>query len=77
MVQNYIFTFFKLFGEKRFVNSVKVFLASIRLINAIQKYPLIIESYPCILEIFVFMDKERWINALISFGMCYTPKESK
>ena len=47
--------FFKLFGEKRFVKSVKVFPASIKSINPIQKYPHIIESYACILKIFVFM----------------------
>ena len=49
----------KLFGEKRFVNSVKVFSASIKSINAIQKYPHIIESYYCTLKIFVVIDKER------------------
>ena len=34
--------FLKLFGEKRFVNLVKVFPASIKSINPIQKYPHII-----------------------------------
>ena len=57
----------KLFGEKRYVNSVIVFSGSIKPINPIQKYPHIIESYACILKIFV----------LISFGICSTPKESK
>ena len=45
IVQNYIIIFLKLFGEKRFVNSVKVFSANIKSINPIQKYPYIIESY--------------------------------
>ena len=58
--------FFKSFGEKRFVNSVKVFPACIKSINPIQKYPHIIESYACILKMVVVMDKERSINALIS-----------
>ena len=69
--------FLKLFGEKRFVYSVKVFPASIKSIKSIQKYPHIIESYACILKVFVAMDEERPINALISLGMCSTPKESK
>ena len=34
-----------------------------------------IESNASILEIFV-MDKEQLINALISLGICSTPKES-
>ena len=45
----------KLFGKKRFVNSVKVFPTSIKSINPIQKYPHINESYACILKTFVFM----------------------
>ena len=65
-----------LFGEKRFVNSVKIFPASIKSINPIQKYPQIIESYACILKIFVFVFLLR-INVLISFGICSTPKLSK
>ena len=56
--------FLKLFGEKIFVNSVKVFPASIKSINPIQKYPHIIKSNAYILKIFVFMDKERLINVL-------------
>ena len=64
----------KLLGEKIFVNSVNVFPSSIKSINPIQKYQHIIESYACILKIFVVMDKERPINALISLGICYTPK---
>ena len=36
----------------------------------IQKYLHIIESIACILKIFVVIDKERLINALISFGIC-------
>ena len=69
--------FLKFFGEKRFVNSVKVFPASIKSINPIQKYPHIIESYACILKIFVVIDKERSINALTPFRICYTPKLSE
>ena len=69
--------FFKLFGEKRIANSVKIFPTSIKSINPIQKYLHIIESYTCILKIFVAMDKEQLINFLISFGICSTPKESK
>ena len=60
----------------RFVNSVKVFHASIKLINPMQKYLHIIESYACILKIFIVIDKERSINALISFGIRSTTKES-
>ena len=44
-----------LFGEKRFVKSLKVLPASIKLINPMQKYLHIIESYDCTLKIFVFM----------------------
>ena len=76
--------FSKLFGEKRFVYSVKVFPLNIKSIKPIQKYPHIIESYACILKIFVVMflfceaeDKGQLINALISLGICSTPKESK
>ena len=79
--------FLKLFGEKRFVNSVKIFPASIKSINLIQKYSRVIESYACTLKIFVFMssfckaqrkkDRGRLINALISFGIYSTTKESK
>ena len=64
--------FVKLFGEKRFVYSVKVFPASIKSINPIQKYPHIIESYACILKIFVMF--LILTNALISFGMFYTKR---
>ena len=74
----------KLFDEKRFVKSVKVFSANLKSINPIQKYSHIIESYACILKIFVAMllfyeaeDKGRLIDALISFGICSTPKQSK
>ena len=56
------------------MNSVKVFPASIKSIKPIEKYPHIIESYACTLKIFVVMDKERSINALISFGICSTLK---
>ena len=66
--------FLKSFGEKRFVNLVKVFPASIKSINPIQKYLHIIESYNCILKIFVFMFLLP-VNVLISFGICSTPKE--
>ena len=68
--------FSKLFGENRFAYSVKVY--------PIQKYPHITESYACILKMFVLMflfceaeDKGGLINALISFRICSTPKESK
>ena len=67
----------KLFGEKRFVYQVKVFPASIKSIKLIQKYPRIIESYACILKMFVVIDKEWPINALISFGIGSARKESK
>ena len=63
--------------KKRFVNPVKVFPASIKSINPIQKYSHIIESYACILKIFVVMDKERLINVLIYFEICSTPNKSK
>ena len=72
--------FLKLFCEKKIRKSVKVFPASIKSINPIEKYPHIIESYPCILKIFVvkvLFCRGRLMNALISFGICSTPKESK
>ena len=65
-----------LFGEKRLVNSVKVFPASIKSINPMQKYLYIIKSYSCILKVFVFICL-LLINVLISFGICSNPKESK
>ena len=40
----------KLFGEKGFVYSIKVFDASIKSIKPIQKDPHITESYACILK---------------------------
>ena len=40
------------------------------------KYPHIIESYDCNLNIFGVIDKERSINVLISFRICFTPKLS-
>ena len=64
-------------GEKRFVYSVQVFPASIKSIKPTQKYMHIIESYACILKAFAVIDKEQLIHALISFGMCSTPKLSK
>ena len=63
--------------KKRFINSVKVFPLSVKLINPMQKYPHITESYVSIIKMFVVMDKERPINALISFGICSSPKLSK
>ena len=69
--------FLKLFDEKRFLYSVKLFPTSIKLIKPIQKYPHIIESYTCTLKIFVVIDKELSINYLISFGICSIPKLSK
>ena len=72
-----ILSFFsKLFGEKRFVNSVKVFLLKKKSINLIQKYPHITESYACILKMFVLMFL-LLINILISSGICSTPKLSQ
>ena len=68
--------FLKLFGEKRFLPLVNVFPASIKSIKSIQKYPHIIESYACILKVFVIMFL-LLINALISLGICSTPKEAK
>ena len=50
--------FSKLFGEKRFVNSVKVFPLKIKSTNPIQKYLHITESYGYILKMFVVIDKE-------------------
>ena len=68
--------FLKSCGENKFVYSVNVFPASIKSINPIQKYPPIIESYAGIPKIFVVMFLFL-INALISLGICYTPKLSK
>ena len=68
--------FVKLFGEKRFVNSINVFPLNIKSINPIQKYAHITESFACILKMFVLMFL-LLINILISFGICSTPKESK
>ena len=77
-------SFLKLFGEKRFVYSIKVFPASIKSVKPIQKYPHIIELYACILKIFVIIillckaeDERLLINALISFGIYSTKKELK
>ena len=68
--------FLKLFGEKRFINSVKVFHESSKPINPIQKYPHIMESYACILKIFAFMFL-LLVNVFISFRICSTPKINK
>ena len=68
--------FSNLFGEKRFVYLVKVFPLNIKSINPKQKYPQISESYACTLKMFVLMFLFL-INALISFGICSTPKLSK
>ena len=67
--------FLKLFGEKRFVSSVKVFPANIKSINPVQKYRHIIESYTCILKIFVMF--LLLINVFISFGMCRRKNRNK
>ena len=56
----------KLFGEKRFVYSVKGFPTSIKSIKAIQKFMKIL------VFMFLFLT-----NSLISLGICSTPKESK
>ena len=68
--------FLKLFGEKRFENSVKVVSLTIKSIKPIQKYPHITELNACILKIFVLMFLSL-INALISFRIYSTPKLSK
>ena len=44
--------FLKLFGETRFVSSIKVFPLSIKSINPIQKYLYITESYVCTQKMF-------------------------
>ena len=61
---------------KKIRKYVNVLLASIKLINPIQKYPHITESYDCILKIFV-TTIDLSINILISFGTCLTIKLSK
>ena len=68
--------FLKSLGEKRFVYPVKLLPLNIKSINAIQKYPHIIESYACILRIFVLIFLFL-INVSISLGICSTPKLSK
>ena len=68
--------FLKLFGEKKFVYSVKVFPARIKSIKPIKKCPHIIESYACILKMFVVIFL-LLINGLISLGIRSTTKESK
>ena len=45
-------SFLNLFGEKRLVNSVRVFLLSIKSVKLIQKYPHITESLACILKMY-------------------------
>ena len=74
--------FLKLFGEKRFVYSVKVFPANIKSIKPLQKYPHNIELYACVLKIFIIMFLlllllSLLIHTIISLGICSTPKESK
>ena len=68
--------FLKLFGEKRYVYSVKVFPLNIKSINPMQKYLHITESYACILKMLVLMFLFL-INALISFGICSTLKKNQ
>ena len=63
--------------KQRFVNSDQAFPASMKSTKPLQKYLHIIESFACILKTFAVIDKERSINALISFGICSTRKESK
>ena len=65
----------KLFSKKRFVKSVNVFPARIKLIKPIQKYLHIIELNACTLKIFVLMSL-LLINLFISLGIYSTPKES-
>ena len=74
----------KLFGEKRFLYSVKVFPARIKSMKPKQKYPDITSSYACIVKMFALMflfceaeDKGRLADALISLGIHYTPKLSR
>ena len=47
--------FSKLFGEKGFVYSVKVFPLNIKSINPMHKYRHITESYACTLKMFVLI----------------------
>ena len=68
--------FLTLFGEKRFVYSIKVFPLNIKLINPMQKYPHITEFYACTLKMFV-LTFLCLMNALIFFGIYSTPKKSK
>ena len=60
--------FFKSYLVKRLVNLVKVFPASTKSKNVIQKSWRITESYACILKIFVFMFLLP-ISVLISFAI--------
>ena len=63
--------FFRSFGEKILVKSVKLLPLSIKSINPIQKYPHITELCACIPKVFACMFLLA-INFLISFGMCST-----
>ena len=68
--------FSKLFAEKRFVYSVIVFPLNIKSINPMQKYPHITELCACTLKMFLLLFL-LLIKALISYGICFTPKLSK
>ena len=67
--------FLKSYGESKLVNYNNDLPANIKSINAIQKYPHIIESYACNLNMFDVIDLFP-INCLISLGICSTPKLS-
>ena len=63
----------KLFGEKRFVKSVKLSTLSIKSINSIKEYLHIIESYVCVSKILLTIVNLS-INFLFFYGMCSTTK---
>ena len=50
--QVFFIIFLKLFGKNKAVKYAKFLLFSIKLINAIQEYPLISEPNGCILKLF-------------------------
>ena len=67
--------FSKLFGEKRFVNSVKVFPLNIKSINPIKKYPHITESYACTLKLKMFV--LMFLFLINAFRNMFYPKTIK
>ena len=68
---NNIIIFFKSFGEKGLVKSVKLLQSSIKLINSTQIYPQITDSYTCILKILYFL----LYNNIILYNMFLFPKK--